>query len=277
MTNLQALAPRRPICRYYGGKWRLAPKIIEHFPGHACYVEPYGGAASVMMRKPISKTEVYNDLDSQVVGLFRILQDTELCDELVRKIEVTPYAREEFDLAWEATDDPIESARRFLIRSDQSYCSGGGAVRNKTGFRAKCDQTERLAREWAKKDQVILAIAQRLRRAVIEHRPALVVIRDFDAADTLFYVDPPYRRGSRLDSSLKYRHELTDQDHRDLLGCLTSVKGMVVISHYPDALYDEHLAGWKRVELKATTNHGQGATEHLWISPNAQGSGLFAT
>src|SRR5690606_6837914 len=96
----------RPIIRYHGGKWRIAPWIISHFPEHRVYVEPFGGGGSVLLRKPRSYAEVYNDLDGEIVNLFRVARDCG--DELIRSVELTPFARDEFMLAYEETEDPIE-------------------------------------------------------------------------------------------------------------------------------------------------------------------------
>ena len=86
----------RSALRYLGGKWAIAPWIIEHMPAHRVYVEPFGGAASVLLRKPRSKVEVYNDLDDEIVGIFRILQNPVQWRELIRRLRRTPYSRREF-------------------------------------------------------------------------------------------------------------------------------------------------------------------------------------
>ena len=96
MTPASGKATTLPEKRYHGGKWRLAPWIIEHFPPHRVYVEPFGGAASVLLRKPRSYAEVYNDRWSDVVNVFRVLRDPVRAAALKRLIALTPFARDEF-------------------------------------------------------------------------------------------------------------------------------------------------------------------------------------
>ncbi|MDC8992353.1 DNA adenine methylase, partial [Pseudomonas aeruginosa] len=96
-----------PVIRYHGGKFRLAPWVIRHFPPHTCYVESFGGAAGVLMQKERAYAEVYNDLDGDIVNLFRVLQLEETREQLTRLLVLTPYARGEFDRAWEPTADPV--------------------------------------------------------------------------------------------------------------------------------------------------------------------------
>ncbi|TJV23013.1 MAG: DNA adenine methylase, partial [Mesorhizobium sp.] len=138
-------APTRPVLRWHGGKWLLAPWIIEHFPAHRIYVEPFGGAASVLLRKPRAYAEVYNDLDGDVVNLFRVLQDPLGGGELMRRLELTPFARAEFELGWDATDDQVERARRLIIRAFMGFGSNAhsdmGRGHKTTGFRANSSRS----------------------------------------------------------------------------------------------------------------------------------------
>ncbi len=123
-----------PVIRYHGGKFRLAPWVIRHFPPHTCYVESFGGAAGVLMQKERAYAEVYNDLDGDIVNLFRVLQLEETREQLTRLLVLTPYARGEFDRAWEPTADPVEQARRTIIRAQMGFGSAG-ATKGRTGFR----------------------------------------------------------------------------------------------------------------------------------------------
>jgi DNA adenine methylase len=124
----------RPVLRYHGGKWRLAPWIVGQFPFHRIYVEPFCGAASVLMRKPRSHAEVINDLEGDVVNLFCILRDREKAVELERLLRLTPFARKEFETAYEDTGDPVERARRTVVRA---FLGFGTSASRRTGFRAK--------------------------------------------------------------------------------------------------------------------------------------------
>lgn len=121
---------RRPVLRYHGGKFRLAPWIVSFFPKHRVYVEPYGGAASVLMRKPRAFGEVYNDMDEEVVNVFRVLRDPQLAGDLQRLLELTPYARKEFYQAYEPMTDEeamadggVERARRTIIKAFMGFGS----------------------------------------------------------------------------------------------------------------------------------------------------------
>src|SRR5882757_3519486 len=111
----------RPLVRWHGGKWRIADWIISHFPKHDTYVEHFGGGGSILLRKPASKAELYNDLDKTIVQVFRVLRDPVESARLVELLRITPFAREEFAGAYLPCDDPVESARRTIVRSFMGY------------------------------------------------------------------------------------------------------------------------------------------------------------
>lgn len=270
--------PARPVLRYHGGKFRLAPWIIGHFPSHKVYVEPFGGAASVLMQKPRSHGEVYNDLDGDIVNVMRVLQDRTARERLAELVTLTPYARAEFDLAWEPVDDPVERARRTFIRAEMGFGSAG-ATKGATGFRIDTKRNYGTAMHvWSKVPDKLEAFGRRLQGVLIENRDALQILRDHDTPETLFYVDPPYVHGTRQMGAACYRHEMDDDAHRALLDALKIVQGMVIVSGYAHSIYDEALAGWTRVETVARMAAGRGTgvrIEVLWISPSATGNDLF--
>ncbi|YCH23115.1 DNA adenine methylase [Pseudomonas sp. D1-3] len=262
-----------PVIRYHGSKFRLAPWVIEHLPEHTCYVEPFGGAGGVLMQKARAYAEVYNDLDGDIVNLFRVLQGEQSRAELIKAVTFTPYARAEFEIAWEPTDDPVERARRTIIRAQMGFGSAG-ATKGKTGFRIDTKREYGTAQAlWAEYPESIAEIGQRLSGVLIENRPAIEVMRAHDARQTLHYVDPPYMHDTRYLGAKHgryYRHEMTDEQHAELLAALLELEGMVVISGYPCELYDSMLLGWDRRETSARISAGRGTatrTECIWLNP----------
>jgi DNA adenine methylase len=261
---------RRPPLRYHGGKWKLAPWIIGHFPRHRIYVEPFGGGASVLMRKPRSYAEVYNDAWGDVVNVFRVLRDRPA--ELERLLHLTPFSREDFDLCSERADNPVEQARRTIYRSLAGFGSAAVNGKHTTGFRANSKRAGTTpAQDWMNYPTHVQAFAERLRGVVIENRDAWDVMRQHDSPETLHYVDPPYmhetrnlRRGNAI-----YHREMTDQDHEVLLERLRSLTGMVVLSGYRTELYDAGLPGWTRVDRLAKADGARDRIESLWLNPAA--------
>jgi len=264
--------PGRPLLRWHGGKWLLAPWIIEHFPPHRIYVEPFGGAASVLLRKPRSYAEVYNDLDDDAVNLFEVLRGPR-ATELIYGIIHTPFARTEFKRAYEETPDPVEKARRLIIRF-QGFGSDGHNGARPTGFRAASNRSGTTpAHDWNNYPDHLERIIRRLEGVCIECRPAMEVMAQQDGPQTLHYVDPPYVHSTRStahNSTRKnYRHEMSDADHAQLLDFLRTLKGMVVLSGYPHPTYDAALSDWTRVERPALADGARARTEVLWINPEA--------
>ncbi|RMH85192.1 DNA adenine methylase [Pseudomonas sp. AOB-7] len=262
-----------PVIRYHGGKFRLAPWVIEHFPPHQVYIEPFGGAAGVLMQKPRSHGEVYNDLDGDIVNLFRVLQAAPQREALAELLVLTPYARDEFELAWIYTDEPVERARRTVIRAQMGFGSAG-ASKGTTGFRIDCYRQYGTAQQlWARYPEQLSAIGKRLAGVLIENRPAIDIMQAHDSPQALHYVDPPYMHDTRVRGAQKgryYRHELDDDQHAELLATLNQLQGMVVLSGYPSGLYMERLEGWTMNTTQARIAAGRGGdtrTECLWINP----------
>lgn len=258
----------RPVLRWHGGKWLLAPWIIENLPPHRVYVEPFGGAASVLLRKPRAYAEVYNDLDCDVVNLFRVLRDAETGARLAELVRLTPFARDEQVEAYDPTDDAVEQARKLIVRSFMGFGSNG--THRATGFRANSNRSGTTpARDWFNYPEALAAVVDRLRGVTIENRDACEVMAAHDTDEALHYVDPPYLPDTR-DAGGDYAHELTADDHEKLLVFLRGLKGAVVLSGYPHSLYDDALPGWTRIERAALADGARARTEVLWINPQGE-------
>ncbi len=216
---------RRPILRWHGGKWLLAPWIIGHLPKHRIYVEPFGGAGSVLMRKPRSYAEVYNDLDGEVVNLFRMARDRG--EELRVALELTPFSRDEFVLSYEPAVCQVEQARRTVVRSFMGF--GSNSHNKSTGFRANSNRSGTTpTHDWRNYPETFVAVIERLRGVTIENRPAIEVMQAHDGEDTVHYVDPPYVASTRNEGS-DYSFEMTDADHVELAAALHRCCGAVVL------------------------------------------------
>jgi len=276
----------RPALRYHGGKFRLAPWLLQFFPPHRVYTEAFGGAAGVLLQKPRSHGEVYNDLDGDVVNFFRVLRDPTTRADLERLIRETPFAREEFEQAWQAAEDSLERARRLCIRAQMGFGSAG-ATKGTTGLRVDLKRRFTTAQQdWASYPPAIAAAGARFAGVLIENRPAVEVLQQHDDPETLHFVDPPYLFETRvMRRGGGYRHELEDDEHVELLALLGELQGMVVLSGYASELYEQQLAGWRRFETKSRASAGRGTvlrTEVVWLNPACSAAlersrgGLFA-
>lgn len=273
---------KRPLLRYFGGKWQLRHWIIEHFPEHQFYAEPFAGAASVLLAKqPAPGGEIINDLNGDVINLFRVMQDRESADELERRLKWTPYAKSEHAAAAESSEDPVEKARRMLIRSFMGIEGAGVKSRGTTGFRMgnvdlsrvdQCGQRtfRNCAKDWNNWKEQIGMIRDRLSEVMIYERDAIEFIGLMDSPDCLFYVDPPYHHETR--SKTRYEVEFSTQEHIKLIERLAACKARVVLSGYTSAIYGQlELRGWELITKDYRANmSAKKRVECLWISPNAQ-------
>lgn len=247
------------ILNYPGSKWSMSDWIINMMPPHLTYLEPYFGSGAVFFNKSKSRIETINDMDSRVVNFFKVCRSHP--QELCRAIELTPLSREEHELAYNLSPDPIEDARRFMVRSWQSI---GGKTSDRTGWRSNIDQLGGKIGEWEGLDQRIIEVARRLKNAQIEHQPALQLLDRYNRPNVLAYVDPPYLLSTR--SKRHYAVEMTDADHEALLDTLVSFKGKVIISGYPSSMYDSYLFDWHKRFFDAHAEAGQKRKEIVWCN-----------
>ncbi len=259
---------------WYGGKFSHLSWLLPLLPKCHHYCEPFAGSAAVLLNRPPSSIETYNDLDGEVCNFFRILRSDK--DKLAEAIALTPFSREEFAIACVTNSDasPFERARRFYVRARQVRT--GLAQQASIGRWANCKQTSRagmsgVISRWLGGVAMLPEIAERILRVQIENRPAVDVIRLYDSPQTLFYCDPPYIHDTRGDTKA-YEHEMSDQDHVQLAQCLNNVEAMVAISNYDCPLMEDLYpqSNWHKIVIPERTNHATKGkrTEILWTNYN---------
>ena len=250
------------LLNYPGAKWGMAAEIVQLMPPHRSYLEPFFGSGAVLFNKPPSAIETVNDIDGDIVNFFRVLREQP--EELARLIALIPYAREVFDDAHENRGtEPLDRAYRFAIRSKMGH---GFKTYQKTGFKIDTYGRERAycVTCWNSLPDGIREAAVRLKDVQIENQPAMDVIRKFNHDNVLIYADPPYLLDTR--GGKQYRHEMTEQDHVELLEALLQHKGPVILSGYPSELYDRELKNWSRITRKSYNQNSDPRTEVLWCN-----------
>lgn len=250
----------RQVLKYPGAKSRISDWIISNMPNHKVYLEPFAGSLAVLLNKPRCHIETVNDLHGEVVNFFKILRDNP--EELQMKIKLTPYSREEYDLAYQELENDIERARRFCVRCWQGF---GCANLYHNGFKSgQQSNSPNPARAWAELPVIMLQAAERLKGVQIENLPAIEIIRRYNTEDVFIYADPPYLRETR--KRYLYKHEMTDQEHVDLLSVLINHPGKIMISGYENDLYNKVLKGWRKVSKETLAEGGLKRVETLWMN-----------
>lgn len=266
---------------YYGAKGKLATKIVEMFPKHDVYVEPFFGSGAVFFAKMrIPNASILNDIDGNIVNLFRVIRDQP--EELAELMMLTPHARDENEdncrrLA-EGIDDNMERARVTLAVIQQSFRhvakrSGWSYV----GGNSRVIKPERKFSLFESIFKEIMEASQLLRRSIIENQDAIDIINRYkDNKYALIYCDPPYVHGTR-EGKDAYTYEMVDEDHVKFIDAVKAASCAVAISGYNNELYDEAFSDWNKKEWKQnmSANNSRVAasskrTEVLWMNYGQQ-------
>lgn len=260
------------IFKYPGSKWSIARWIIDHFPEHHSYLEPFFGSGAVLFNKERSNIETVNDLDGYVTNLFRWIRDNP--ETLARVVYWIPYARDSYENAIRICAGEVGVEGQESLTSAAAFCAktmmGYGFRTNETKVGFKRDKQGReaayAANGWTNLPDKILEAAERLRGVQIENRPAVKLIREFNFPNVLIYADPPYVRDARSCPLPMYKHEMTDEDHEELLDALLRHRGPVIVSGYRSNLYDERLKDWHSEEIMTRDQTGQRKRDVIWMN-----------
>ncbi len=244
--------------KWHGGKSYLAKWIIERFPPHTHYVEPYFGGGAVLLSKPAAlvtgHSEAVNDINGNLVNFWNVLRDPTAFTKLKRLAEATPFCELNFDAAnmflkLKGETDSVARAWAFFIQNRQSRQGLGRDFATLSRSRTRAGMNEQ-ASSWLTAIDGLQETHERLNRVVVLNRPAVDVIKQQDGEKTLFYCDPPYLHETRATVTEYGDNEMSERDHAELLDTLASIKGKFILSGYPSSLYDGNARarGWNRDE-----------------------------
>lgn len=250
----------KAILKYPGAKWRIANWVISHFPPHKVYLEPFFGSGAVFFRKEPSYIETVNDINGEIINLFRVCRESP--EELAMAINLTPFSRDEFNYCYSKVDNPVEQARRTLVRYHQSF---GTSSCSKNSWRnVRTYGGPRCATMWNDLPEIVVSACQRIKNAQIENTDAVTLIERYDDPNTLIYCDPPYPQELRKRNI--YAYEMSTEDHINLLEVIKRSRSMVAISGYDNDLYNSVLNGWKTDTIETTVQMGLHRTEKIWTN-----------
>jgi len=214
----------RSLFPYVGGKHRVAKKLIKLFPEHTCYVEVFAGAANVLLAKEPSKAEVLNDINNDLVNIFRVVRWHP--DELLKELACMTHSRQEF---MDYHDQPgltdVQRAARYWFKLKATFGGTGaaGAKNFATGTYRKA-MTRNIAFE------VIQQVYERLDGVFIENDDFEKLISRYDRTHSLFFCDPPYWQ-----VAANYGVSFEWSDHQRLAKVLRNIKGkfLLTINNHP--------------------------------------------
>ncbi len=266
----------KPILDRFGTKTRMVKHILKVIPEHKVYVEPFGGVALVLLNKPKSKREIYNDIDNNLINFFKVLREKEKREKLKDMLNYTPYSRELFYEAYEVIKnqdykDEIWHAYYYFILCNQGFRGkiSGSSWRISTKRPIKTEEIT-----FRNKINLIDIVAERLKYVVIENKDYKEILEIYDYNDVLFYLDPPYYIDSDYYTYKNnyYKNEFNKDEHKKLIAILSKIEGKVILSGYKNKLYEKlEDNGWKRLDFPIRKNPSQEKKkptihESLWLN-----------
>lgn len=255
----------RTVLKYPGSKWNIAEQIVSMMPKHHSYVEPFFGSGAVLFNKAPSNIETINDLDDDVVNLFRCIKEDS--EKLAKLVTVTPFSRTEYEEAFKNSQiitEPFEKAVNFLTKCWQGHGFRTNGYKN--GWKNDVQGRERSYSlwNWYRLPGWIMEIAERLRTVQIENRPAIEVIQRFNFSNVFMYIDPPYLLATRRGK--QYKHEMSDAEHEELLIIILQSDAQIIISGYESDMYNDYLKGWNKKTFQSNAEYGLKRDEVIWFN-----------
>lgn len=266
----------RPPVKTHGGKYYLMPWIVSNFPENyqeLVYVEPFCAGASVFLNKVPATLEVISDIDEGVIAIFKALRDES--KEFINRIKRIKYTERTFDCALSksgkdgAFEDYIDKAvNEYVLRR----MSRGGLKKAFAWSERKRGGQPGDVNAWETMVDQLDGIAERVKDTTILHKGFTEVMKAWDETNTLFYLDPPYLPSTRAEGSTElYEHELSIDDHMNLLHLAKNARGKVIISGYSSPLYNRNLKNWKCKKKNVANHSSQSKTkerrlEVLWMN-----------
>lgn len=289
---MQKTKVKSPI-KFPGGKSSIANQIVDLFPSHITYVEPYFGSGAVLFnrdptrdwaaKKPGQKlaakdkgcSEIVNDLWGDLQNFWNVLRDKQQFPEFLGKIQLTPCSeitfREARGVLESQQKDPVKRALAFFVVCRQSRSANCRGFTPLATTRTRRGVNE-LVSAWWGAIEGLPEVHARLKNVIILNREATNVIRQYDGLGTLYYIDAPYVHSTRS-TTTHYVHEMSDDQHQELLELLGGIEGKFILSGYRCPMYEaaERRHGWRRIEIEKRVQMAGGKTkrrrvECLWLN-----------
>jgi len=265
----------RPAFKIHGGKYYLANWVVENFPEgyeNLDYIEPFSGAASVLLNKnPTVKpvVEILNDLHSGVAAIHKTLRDES--EAFIKKLRNVTYSERVFTREFNRQNTQFDNEFDFALNEFIVRRMSRGGLKKAFAW----SDRERGGKPgdvnaWETIIDMLPEIADRLKEVFIFNKPAIQVISSFNSENALCYCDPPYVPETRV-STDAYELEMTIDDHIALASTLKSFRGKVVLSGYPSTLYKRLYKDWRCIKKKIANHSSQQKAksvkvECLWLN-----------